>query len=255
MRPRPRARGAPPDEVSRTHSTWAPARSRSAPSAPAEAIAENERVIYQGVLRAETTLAGTRGRDRRRPRLPAPRPPRLRDPRLEARPPDRQRPHPEIELQLADLRLALRADLRRAAGRAPGPQRDRRDRRHPLRGRRRGARGPRARSSRLRLSEEEPHGAGRLVEVLGLRLLRALLAGGGRAALGRPAAVGRSRPRRRARASRASRRYDQLLDRYDAESLAELERPWGEQDARRSARRPSASSPAPARSPRASRSS
>ncbi len=64
---------------------------------------------------------------------------------------------PTIELQLAHLRLALRADLRRAAGRAPGPQRRRRDRRHPLRGRRRGARDARARSSASGLADEPPH--------------------------------------------------------------------------------------------------
>ena len=157
-----------------------------------ELVAENERVIYQGAFRVETDARRHRGRDRRRPRLPPPRPRRLRDPRLEARPPRRRRPLPGDRAPARDLRLALRADLRRAAGRAPGPQRRRRDRRHPLRGRRGGAGDARAdppRPARRRGAAR----AGRLGQVLGLRLLRPLLAARGRAALGRAAALGRHR--------------------------------------------------------------
>ena len=148
-------------------------------------------MIYQGALRAETTLAGDRGRDRRRPRLPPPRPLRLRDPRLEARPPDRNGRYPRGRAPARNLRLALRAELRRAAGRAPGPQRRRRrSRTSPTRAASRRWRRSSG-SSRIGLREQEPHVPVGWGKCCGLRLLRALLAARGRAPLGRPAAVER----------------------------------------------------------------
>ena len=194
-----------------------------------------------------------RSRDRRHPGLHAPGPPRLRDPRLEARAENRQHLPPRDRAAAPDLWLALRAGARRAAGRSPGPQRDRRDRRHPLRRRLEGARGPRRDSP----PEAERGGAGRdgrLVQVLGLRVLRSVLAGGCRTALGRALAVGRPRAHLRARVT--WRRDIRPAPRSTTTQTASQKSSGrGARGARRSARRPSASSRAPVLSPPANRSS
>ena len=222
--PRARARAPPPDPLPATTSTSASCRSPSAPSGPRELVAEGERVIYQGALRAETTLAGTEVEIVGVPDFLLPARSRLCDPRLEARPPDR-RPLPRDRAPARHLRLAVRADLRRAAGRAPGPQRRRRDRRHPLRGRRRGARDPGADPPRPARRRRAPR-AGRDGQVRG--------AAGSSSAAGHPRSSAARSACCRGRgglAGELERRgvetIDQLLERYDADSLAEVERPWG----------------------------
>ena len=243
-----RARARATSSASRTTSTSASCRARSSATRRSPRSSAGERVIYQGALRAETTLAGREVEIVGVPDFMLPARARLRDPRLEAQP--QRRPAPPS---------TSASSSRPTAGSTSRPSASRRSRSRStpatgeildarLRGRRRRARDPRARSSRSgspRRSRDEHVGVSKC-SGCGFRS-RCWPQAVERQDVGLLPWVDRGLDRR---APRAGRRHARRAARAAStpSALAELERPWGERtEAGRRARRADPRS-APARS-------
>ncbi len=168
-----------------------------------------------------------RGRDRRRARLPPPRPLRLRDPRLEARAADRRRPLPRLsELQLATYGWLYEQTFGEppVALQVHGGGGEIID--LPYEG------GERA----LEILERDPRDPARRRAPPGDRRLGQVLraAASSSAAGPRPSSAARSgclpwvdRGLIGELERHGVETLDELLERFDERSLAELERPWG----------------------------
>ena len=238
--PRDRARAPPPRAVPAGTSTSASCRATSSGRRRSQRSSGERRVIYQGRMHGTATLAGREIEIVGVPDflLPARRGYAIRDSKLNRRVGPSQA-HVRLQLEIYGWLYEQTFGEPPVALQVHAGQR--RDPRRRVRGRR--PRRSRPLEEILALPAQR-RGAGRARrggQVRRLRLPLALLAAGRGAAGRRAAAVGRPGPGRRAPRAAASHTLRELLERFDAERLAAVERHLGRRaEAGRRSRRPAA---------------